>query len=113
MAVKNNDPRLTRAYKAQRLKVLHRDNWICYYCGGDATQADHVIPISKGGDAMDLDNMVAACKRCNVAKGARSQGFFLTLSATPPVFDSFSPRETTSTTQSGPCLGQPTQKQTG
>ena len=112
MSVKAGDPRGQRAYKVQRLKVLHRDNWICYYCGGDATQADHVIPISKGGNPMDMDNMVASCKRCNVAKGARSQGFFLTRQATPPVFKTFSPQATTSTTQPGPCAGQPQQSQT-
>ena len=112
MSVKSNDPRLSRKYKSQRLKVLHRDNYVCYYCGGDATQVDHVIPISKMGDAIDMDNMVAACKRCNVAKGARSQGFFLQRMSTPPVFETLSLQETVSTTQAGPCAGQPTQNQT-
>ena len=109
---KRTDPRNQRAYKKQRLKVLHRDNWVCFYCSGDATQADHVIPISRGGDPMSMDNMVASCKKCNIAKGARSQGFFLTKSDTPPVFVSLSLQDTTSVTQAGPCAGQPTQSQT-
>jgi len=112
MTAKKQDPRISRKYKAIRLKVLLRDNYVCFYCGGDATQVDHVIAISKMGDAYDMDNMVAACKRCNVAKGARSQGFFLQKNSTPPVFDSLSLRDTTSVTQAGPCAGQPTQSQT-
>ena len=77
MSAKKTDPRVTSKYKSQRLRVLIRDNYTCYYCGTeDATQADHVVPISKGGDPISLDNMVAACARCNNAKGSRSQGLF-------------------------------------
>jgi 5-methylcytosine-specific restriction endonuclease McrA len=83
---KRGDPRLSAGYKMVRLRVLHRDNYVCYYCGGDANQVDHVVPISKQGDVMDMDNMVAACKRCNVSKGNTSQGVFLAKQATPPVF---------------------------
>jgi 5-methylcytosine-specific restriction endonuclease McrA len=90
---KRNDPRVSGKYKAIRLRVLHRDNYVCYYCGGDANQVDHVVPISKMGDVMDMDNMVAACKRCNVAKGDRSQGSFLAKLSAPPVFQgNLSPR---------------------
>ena len=110
---KRNDPRVSGKYKAVRLRVLHRDNYVCYYCGGDANQVDHVVPIAKMGDPMDMDNMVAACKRCNVAKGDRSQGSFLAkLSAPPALSGSFSPI-TQVTVQTGPCLGQPAQGPTG
>jgi 5-methylcytosine-specific restriction endonuclease McrA len=110
---KRGDPRLSGKYRAIRVRVLHRDNYVCYYCGGDANQVDHVVPIAKMGDPMDMDNMVAACKRCNVAKGDRSQGVFLAKAATPPAFsESFSPI-TQVTVQTGPCLGQPAQGQTG
>ena len=112
MVAKKQDPRVSQKYKQIRLKVLHRDNWVCYYCGHDATQVDHVIAIIKGGDAYDMDNMVAACKRCNVAKGARSQGLFLSRSSTPPVFKNLSLQDTVGTTQPGPCIGQPSQEQT-
>lgn len=108
MALKG-DARLTQKYKRQRLKVLHRDGYICFYCGGDAEQVDHVIPVSKQGDAIDMDNMVAACKRCNVAKGNRSQGVFLQRTATPPVFPDLISPSTTSMVQPGPAQGQPEQ----
>ena len=109
MAAVKGDPRNLRSYRKRRVAILNRDGWICYYCGGDATQADHVIPISKGGDPMSLDNMVASCKRCNVSKGNRSQGVFLATKDTPPVFsDCLSPK-TSVMTQQGPCTGQPEQ----
>jgi len=115
MVAKKQDPRVSATYKAARLRVLQRDNYTCFYCGGDATQADHVIPISKMGDALDMDNMVAACARCNNAKGNKSQGVFLKARSThldPSKL--LSPRPfTTSVTQSGPCFGQPAQGETG
>ena len=114
MGAKKTDPRVSSKYKTQRLRVLARDNWVCFYCGHDATQVDHVTPIIKGGDPIDMDNMVAACARCNNAKGSRSQAVFFKVTSTH--HDSakrISPRPlTTSTTQPGPCLGQPTQGQT-
>jgi len=75
----------TQRWKNQRLRVLKRDGYICAYCGGDATQVDHVIPRSAGG-GHELDNLVACCAPCNTKKGARSEGIFLGVSSTPPVF---------------------------
>ena len=40
------DPRDQRRYKARRLQVLNAAGWVCYYCGGEANQVDHVIPVS-------------------------------------------------------------------
>ena len=112
MAAVKGDPRNLRSYRKRRVAILNRDGWICYYCGGDATQADHVIPISKGGDPMSLENMVACCKGCNVSKGNRSQGLFLAKSDTPPVFSfSLSPRTAVRGVQ-GPCKGQESQERT-
>jgi len=51
------DPRDQRRYKARRLQVLNASGWVCYYCGGEASQVDHVIPIASGGDPMSLDNL--------------------------------------------------------
>ena len=110
---KRGDPRLSAGYKMVRLRVLHRDNYVCFYCGGDANQVDHVVPISKQGDVMDMDNMVAACKRCNVSKGNRSQGVFLAKQATPPAFSINTSPITLVQVQTGPCLGQPAQGPTG
>ena len=82
------DPRLKRAYRdGFRTKILQRDGWVCFYCGQDADQVDHVIPISKAPElVVSPDNAVACCKRCNTRKGNKSQGVFLATSATPPVF---------------------------
>jgi len=80
------DPRDQRRYKARRLQVLNAGGWVCYYCGGEASQVDHVIPIASGGDPMSLDNLVPSCKRCNLSKGKKSQGVFLATKDTPPVF---------------------------
>ena len=82
------DPRDQRRYKARRLQVLNAGGWVCYYCGQEANQVDHVIPIASGGDPMSLDNLVPSCKRCNLSKGKKSQGVFLATKDTPPVFSS-------------------------
>lgn len=58
------------AWQALRLKVLERDGHLCGYCGGEATEADHIIPKSAGGKD-DLANLVGACKPCNSRKGSR------------------------------------------
>jgi 5-methylcytosine-specific restriction endonuclease McrA len=61
----------TGAWKRLSAAVLNRDNYVCRYCGGRATTADHVVPKSKGGsDAMS--NLVAACRSCNSGKRDRS-----------------------------------------
>lgn len=111
MASDRNDPRVKKAFKKRRLEILVRDNYVCFYCGNDADTVDHVIPIKRGGDPMDPSNLVAACKRCNSAKGARSESFFLARMATPHDFRSYiSPMPvTTSTVHAGPALGQPDQ----
>jgi len=101
-----HDPRLSRKYKAQRLIVLARDGYVCTYCGQDALTVDHIVPIKNGGDPIALDNMVACCKRCNSAKGSRSQAVFLARTATPPAFPVHPSPKTTSTVPAGPCEGQ-------
>lgn len=39
----------------------------CWICGGEATEADHVKPIAKGGSHM-LCNIRPACRSCNACK---------------------------------------------
>jgi 5-methylcytosine-specific restriction endonuclease McrA len=108
--IKSNDPRLTRRYKKQRLVVLARDGYTCAYCGQDADQVDHVVPISKDPNlAIDPSNLVACCRRCNVSKGSRSEAVFLARTATPPVFRGNTSPITVSTVHSGPAFGQPDQ----
>jgi len=88
------DPRLTRKYKKARLLVLARDAYTCGYCGQDADTVDHVQSIKSGGDPVSLENMIACCRRCNSAKGSRSQGVFLARVSTPPAFQDSSLPET-------------------
>lgn len=54
-----------RQYKSQKGK--------CYWCGekvGKSYHVDHVIPVSKGGTNYP-ENIVIACPRCNISKGAK------------------------------------------
>ena len=56
-------------------QVLWRDRYECQLrlpgCTRVATTADHVIARSQGG-TNDLENLQAACARCNSAKGAKA-----------------------------------------
>lgn len=59
-----------RRVTLSRRAVLYRDGRRCQYCGRDADSIDHVVPRSRGG-GHTWDNVVAACRRCNLAKGSR------------------------------------------
>jgi 5-methylcytosine-specific restriction endonuclease McrA len=100
------DPRVSKDYKKIRLIVLARDGYVCYYCGQDANTVDHIVSIKNGGDPVNPENLIACCKRCNSAKGSRSQGVFLARVSTPPAFPSYTSPITTSTVPNGPCVGQ-------
>ena len=103
------DPRVSSKYKKARLVVLARDGYTCAYCGQDADTVDHVQSIKSGGDPMNLENMIACCRRCNSSKGSRSQGLFLARVSTPPVLPAHISPKTTSTVPTGPCIGQSSQ----
>lgn len=77
--------RATSHWKKIRLKVLARDANTCAYCGDVATEVDHVYPKSKGGEDT-LDNLVAACRTCNVRK---KDSLFLAQGSTPPAFPAY------------------------
>ena len=56
-------------------ELFRRDASLCMYCGhqypdGELTR-DHIVPRSQGGSD-NWTNVVAACKRCNTAKGGRT-----------------------------------------
>lgn len=51
-----------------RRGVFARDAHRCQYCGDHAESIDHVVPRSKGGEHA-WENVVAACRPCNVRKG--------------------------------------------
>ena len=80
----------SKKWKDLRLQVLARDGYVCYVCGGQADQVDHLFPRSKGGDTFDQFNCAAICRKCNLVKGSR----FFIKTATPPVFPDSSVPET-------------------
>jgi hypothetical protein len=111
---KRGDPRLTRDYKAFRLKVLARDQWSCFYCQQPATTVDHIIPVSKAPDlVVNFENAVACCSSCNSKKGSRNQASFLGRTPTPPVSPGNLHTKTVSTVLKGPFSGQSQSEQTG
>ncbi len=51
--------------------ILKRDSYTCQYCGrnsGERMTLDHVIPKSQGGRTV-WENVVSACRACNLKKG--------------------------------------------
>ena len=60
-----------RRTSLSRRAVFARDDSRCQYCGGHADSIDHVVPRSKGGPH-EWDNVVAACRPCNLRKRDRS-----------------------------------------
>lgn len=59
-----------RKVALSRRAVLFRDGVRCQYCGRDADSIDHVTPRSRGGQHT-WENVVAACRRCNLGKSNR------------------------------------------
>ncbi|WP_460362855.1 HNH endonuclease [Thermus antranikianii] len=56
-----------------RRNILRRDRYTCQYCGrqGGELTVDHVLPRSRGGRST-WENLVAACRPCNLKKGDRT-----------------------------------------
>ena len=59
-------------WKAISLEVRTRSNLTCVRCGRGSSkenpiQADHVIPLSRGGNSAKV-NLRALCKECNNAR---------------------------------------------
>lgn len=59
-----------RCAPLNRRGVFARDGHRCQYCGAAAESIDHVVPRSRGG-GHTWDNVVAACRPCNVRKRDR------------------------------------------
>ena len=53
--------------------IRRRDNYTCQYCGERERMltVDHVVPKSRGGKT-SWNNMVVACKPCNLKKGNKT-----------------------------------------
>jgi 5-methylcytosine-specific restriction endonuclease McrA len=58
-----------------RQTVMLRDHHTCQYCGGSPGRSnltlDHILPRSRGGQTA-WDNVVTACRPCNMRKGDRT-----------------------------------------
>ncbi len=50
--------------------MFTRDEHRCQYCGAHADSIDHVTPRSRGGQHV-WENVVAACRACNIHKRDR------------------------------------------
>ena len=57
----------SRRVALNRSNIFIRDFYTCQYCGSNAESIDHIIPKSKGGEH-EWSNVVACCKKCNLAK---------------------------------------------
>jgi 5-methylcytosine-specific restriction endonuclease McrA len=72
--IKYYTPFFQKNLKYSRKIILLRDQYICQYCGYAGTNKDmtidHIVPKSLGGEH-SFTNCVAACKGCNITKGAR------------------------------------------
>ena len=51
--------------------IFSRSNDKCVYCGGKATEIDHIVPRSSGG-TNSVYNLVASCRACNELKSKLS-----------------------------------------
>lgn len=56
-----------------RFEIFKRDDFSCQYCGVTSKESklviDHIYPIKHGGEN-DTQNLITACSRCNIGKGA-------------------------------------------
>lgn len=50
-----------------RKAILEAHDYVCHYCGKDATEIDHIKSVKHGGDD-SLTNLIAACASCNQSK---------------------------------------------
>lgn len=63
-------------------------NHTCVYCGAEeGLTIDHFLPIGKGG-VDSRENMVAACKRCNISKGDYTIHEWIESGEAPPYTES-------------------------
>ena len=70
-----SSPYRNPAWPGLRAACFHRDGYRCVSCGArHELQADHVVPLSRGGAPLDLANLQTLCRPCNSAK-SDSDGF--------------------------------------
>lgn len=94
------ESRRDNRWKKVRLRILQRDSYTCAYCGDVANEVDHIVPLKRGGSD-DSENLVAACRVCNIRKKDADVGVFLARSSTPPVFPRHLPPKRSKLVQNG------------
>jgi len=57
-----------------KLDVWARDGGRCVFCGAtDELHFDHIVPYSKGGTSLKVENIQLLCARHNIEKSAKIQ----------------------------------------
>ena len=75
------------------LRLCRKQHWECIYCrtlmsknycptNGRSATVEHMVPVSKGG-TRKMDNLAAACLRCNNSKGEMTVEEFVHSGARP------------------------------
>lgn len=60
-----------RRWARVRRAVFERDGWHCVVCGrAGRLECDHVIPLNRGGDPWNPDNLQTLCRPCHITKTA-------------------------------------------
>ena len=63
-----------RTWLALRIRMFERDGWKCRRCArGGRLECDHIIPLDKGGAALDPDNLQTLCRHCHMLKSAHER----------------------------------------
>ena len=58
-----------RRWAAVRRQVFKRDGYRCRKCGrAGRLEADHVVPLNRGGAPLDVDNVQTLCRSCHFQK---------------------------------------------
>ena len=63
-------------WKKVRRASIERDGYRCRACGKAAGrfEVDHIIPLSEGGAAYELDNLQSLCRPCHFDKTTLDRG---------------------------------------
>ena len=58
-------------WRTLRRRILDAANWRCASCGRYGNEVDHVVPLDRGGDPWDPENLQVLCRGCHIRKTAR------------------------------------------
>ena len=64
-----------KRWQLLRLRVFERDSWRCVRCGKvGRLEADHIVPLAKGGAPYALDNIQSLCSEDHRLKSLEDAG---------------------------------------